>query len=130
MSLLLLALLQGTAALPIDFDLARLPDRDRLALRARCDAATSTSDIIVCGSRHPAPIPNGWIDDDPDKPDDARVTRGTGAAALTASGACGMFAGERDCSKAEMQHSGYGRGRDPITFFKKLATKLIDPDAN
>jgi hypothetical protein len=133
MSLLLMAVLQGaTTALPVDFDLARLPARDRLAVLAHCDTAVSASDIVVCASRHEhalLPVPDGWIDPD-DEPDDARVTRGTGTAALTPVGACGIFAGERQCSKADAAHFGYGRGRDPVTFFKKLATKLIDPDAN
>lgn len=132
MSLLFMMVLQGAAALPIDFDLAHLPARDRLAVLAHCDAAANANDIVVCASRHdrtPLPVPDGWIDPD-DEPDDARVTRGTGMAALTPVGACGMFAGERQCSKAEAAHFGYGRGRDPVTFFKKLATKLVDPDAN
>lgn len=136
MSLLVMALLQGAAiALPIDFDLARLPTPDRLAALARCDGASSATDIVVCASRHhpdpyAGPVPDEWLDPTDLPPDDARVTRGTGTAALTPVGACGLFAGERQCSKADAAHFGYGRGRDPVTFFKKLAGKLIDPDGN
>lgn len=131
MSLFFMALLQGaTTALPVDFDLARLRRADRLATVPRCDTASSATEIVVCASLYKhQPLPDGWIEDDPDEtPDDARVTRGTGMAALTPVGACGMFAGDRDCSKAEMRHFGYGRGRDPVTFVGKLAGKLLHPD--
>jgi hypothetical protein len=127
MSLLFMALLQAAGAgVPIDFDLARLPARDRLAFRQRCEIGASATDILVCAVRpERKPVPNVWRDDPDDTPDDARVTRGTGMAALTPVGACGMFAGQRDCSKADMAHFGYGRGRDPVTFVGKLAGKLL-----
>ena len=131
MSVVLMLILQSAgAALPIDFDLAQLPARDRLAILQRCAAASTSADIIVCASRHdrtPMAAAEGWANPD-DEPDDARVTRGTGMAALTPVGACGMFAGQRDCNKAEMRHFGYGRGRDPVTFVGKLATKLLGRD--
>ncbi|MEG3177916.1 hypothetical protein U1872_16870 [Sphingomonas sp. RB3P16] len=130
MSLVLMLILQSASAtLPIEFDLAHLPDRDRLAVLQRCRTA-SASEIVVCASRHdrtPLAAADGWDNPD-DEPDDARVTRGTGMAALTPVGACGMFAGQRDCSKAEMRHFGYGRGRDPVTFVGKLASKLLGRD--
>ncbi|TPG53006.1 hypothetical protein [Sphingomonas glacialis] len=131
MSVVLMLILQSAgAALPIDFDLAHLPAADRLAILRRCGTASNSTDIIVCGSRHDrtaVPAADGWTNPD-DTPDDARVTRGTGMAALTPVGACGMFAGQRDCNKAEMRHFGYGRGRDPVTFVGKLATKLLGRD--
>lgn len=127
MSLLLVALLQAAGGgAPIAFDLARLPMRDRLAFRQRCDIGTSPTDILVCAARpERKPVPDVWLGDPDDTPDDARVTRGTGMAALTRVGACGMFAGQRDCNKAEMRHFGYGGGRDPVTFVGKLAGKLL-----
>lgn len=42
---------------------------------------------------------------------------------------CGIFAGQRRCSKREMLEFGYGGGRDPLTVAGKLFTALTDPDA-
>ncbi|HYW15841.1 MAG TPA: hypothetical protein VE891_06780 [Allosphingosinicella sp.] len=42
---------------------------------------------------------------------------------------CGIFAGERRCSKREMLEYGYGGGRDPLTVAGKLITALTDPDS-
>lgn len=127
MPLLFFALLQAAGGSPpIEFDLARLPARDRLAFRQGCDIGASPTDILVCAALPDRkPVPNVWLDDPDDRPDDARVTRGTGMAALTPVGACGMFAGQRDCNKAEMRHFGYGRGRDPVTVVGKLADRLL-----
>ena len=41
---------------------------------------------------------------------------------------CGIFAGQRRCSKREMLEYGYGGGRDPLTAASKLFTALTDPD--
>lgn len=48
---------------------------------------------------------------------------------LTAGVACGPFAGQRQCSKAEARLYGYGGGRDPLSLGVRLLTKLVDPDA-
>jgi hypothetical protein len=42
---------------------------------------------------------------------------------------CGIFAGDRRCSKRDMLEYGYGGGRDPLTVAGKLFTALTDPDA-
>lgn len=42
---------------------------------------------------------------------------------------CGMFRGQRRCSKREAEAYGYGRGRDPVTLVGRLVTILVDPDA-
>ncbi len=42
---------------------------------------------------------------------------------------CGIFRGQRRCSKQEAEAYGYGRGRDPVTLVGRLVTKLADPDA-
>jgi len=42
---------------------------------------------------------------------------------------CGMFRGQRRCSKREAEAYGYGRGRDPVTLVGRLVTVLVDPDA-
>lgn len=43
---------------------------------------------------------------------------------------CGMFRGQRRCSKREAEAYGYGRGRDPVTLVGRLVTVLVDPDAD
>lgn len=42
---------------------------------------------------------------------------------------CGIFRGQRRCSKREAEAYGYGRGRDPVTLVGRLVTRLADPDA-
>jgi hypothetical protein len=41
---------------------------------------------------------------------------------------CGIFAGQRQCSKAEAAEFGYGRGRDPITVVGKIIAEIADPE--
>ena len=42
---------------------------------------------------------------------------------------CGVFRGQRRCSKQEALAYGYGGGRDPVTLVGRLVTVLVDPDA-
>lgn len=49
-------------------------------------------------------------------------------AAITPTGRCGLFAGERRCNTAEAARYGYGGGRDPVTLLGKLATAVTDSD--
>lgn len=42
---------------------------------------------------------------------------------------CGMFRGQRRCSRREAEAYGYGRGRDPVTLVGRLVTAVVDPDA-
>jgi hypothetical protein len=49
-------------------------------------------------------------------------------AAITPTAPCGIFAGERRCSKREAAQYGYGEGRDPITVLTRLAKRALDPD--
>lgn len=86
-------------------------------------------EIVVCADRRyryrlPLPI---------DPPDPDRHVAGEAASATSAlrpSGACGLFAGQHACRKAEAARYGYGRGRDPATVLGKLGRKLLDPDAD
>ncbi len=48
--------------------------------------------------------------------------------AITPSGRCGIFAGERRCSKREAQAYGYGGGRDPVSVVVGVAKAIADPD--
>ena len=52
----------------------------------------------------------------------------SGMAAITPAAPCGIFAGERRCSKREAAQYGYGEGRDPITVLTSLAKRVLDPD--
>ena len=98
--------------------------------RVPCAPATD-GDVVVCGGRpdrYRLPFP---VERDPstEAADTSRAGGGSGLAAMTPSGRCGIFAGERRCGKAEAARYGYGGGRDPITVVTRLATRLVDPDA-
>jgi len=97
----------------------------------RCDTAPG-DEIVVCGARR--------------NPDRYRIPqlgrRGPAAGAgnvrgeaprasteAAASGACGIFAHERRCSREEMEEFGYFQGRNPVGFLGDLVTILVDPDA-
>jgi hypothetical protein len=41
---------------------------------------------------------------------------------------CGIFEGQRRCTKVESAEFGYGNGRDPISAALMVADALIDPD--
>lgn len=95
-----------------------------------CDAQGGADDIVVCGGRRdrfrlPLPI-------DRAAPSDGRV-RGEAAnpvAAITPTGSCGLFTGQRACGEAEAARYGYGAGRDPITVLTKLGKRLLDADGD
>lgn len=94
---------------------------------SRCESG-GEDDIVVCGTRrdrYRLPLP---IDDA--NPADRRVPGEAAAplSAITPGGACGLFAGQRACSKAEAARYGYGGGRDPVTVLTRLGQKLLDPD--
>ncbi|KQS01970.1 hypothetical protein ASG11_14240 [Sphingomonas sp. Leaf357] len=119
----LIIVLQAAASDSIlRFDLATVKG----APRDRSSCATTDDDtILVCGKRRDFRLPLP-VERDPDARmrDDA-----SGLAAITPKGGCGVFAGQRNCSKAEMKRAGYGGGRDPLTLLTNLATKALDPDA-
>ena len=39
---------------------------------------------------------------------------------------CGLFQGERRCSKREAAQYGYGEGRDPVTAVVKIVNKVVE----
>lgn len=98
-----------------------------VVLLPRCKDETVEDEVVVCGrgrNLYRLPLPN-------ERPQLPR-TGGegpSGAAALTAPGPCGIFAGQRRCSKREAEEFGYGKGRDPISVAIKVVQKLADPDA-
>ncbi|MBD8677086.1 hypothetical protein [Sphingomonas sp. CFBP 13720] len=107
-----------------------------LAAAAQRDAADgckpqSDDAILVCGDRdrgdrYRLPLP---VERDPDE---AGAVAGEPARTSVESpylNGCGVFAGQRRCSKREAAAYGYGGGRDPVTLVGRLVTKLVDPDA-
>jgi len=111
------------------FDLSKIDkshEAGKLPVIARCSDSVSSGEIVVCGARQdryrlPLPV---------ERPSTERG-RGeaqTGVAALTPAVACGIFAGQRRCSKKEAAEYGYGQGRDPLNIAVKLVDKLLDPD--
>lgn len=113
------------------FDLSKIDksrEMSKQSVIAKCGDTASSGEIIVCGARQnqyrlPLPVERS----------SAERVRGealTGMAALTPAAPCGIFEGQRRCSKKEAAEYGYGQGRDPLTIAVKLVGKLIDPDAD
>ena len=130
MSLWLTIALQAAQPIPevSTFDLAASAKPVETIINRQCSDEASADEIVVCGHLHnqyrlPLPIERSPTD---------RV-RGDvqgGMAALTPSGSCGIFVGERRCGKREAAEYGYGNGRDPITVLSRLVKKVVDPDAD
>ncbi|MDX5984430.1 hypothetical protein [Sphingomonas echinoides] len=121
--------LQAAEAAPITmpFDLARTAKPIRLSALPKCDETGSADSIVVCGRRrdqYRLPLRDESAPDE----DAARGAAASGLTAITPSGRCGVFAGQRQCSKREAAAYGYGKGRDPITLVTRLAKKALDPD--
>lgn len=90
-------------------------------------------DIVVCGRSE--------SDRQRVPPSPRRPERGAGGAvvenemanAFAPAGArheCGIFAGQRRCSKADMERSGWGGGRDPFTVARRIIggpDSVVDP---
>lgn len=98
-------------------------------LRLTQEGCTSAgTDVVVCGKRsdrYRLPLPA-----ERDVPDDRRTVGEPPSpmAAITPNARCGIFAGERRCSKREAAGYGYGNGRDPVTLLGRVADAIVDPD--
>ncbi|MBX9881115.1 MAG: hypothetical protein K2X73_03995 [Sphingomonas sp.] len=107
-----------------NFDLGTVavaePTRPTLSLCAPGVGA----EVVVCGRRgdqYRLPLPV-----ERDLAADGRTADSPGGmAALTPAGRCGLFAGERQCSRREAAAYGYGNGRDPITVLLRLGDRLV-----
>ena len=129
MALWLALIMQATQPMAgTSFDLAPRKPTD-LTVVPRCQEVAASEDLVVCGrrpNRYRLPLPT----EKAPSFDRAHGEAPTGMAALTPSGRCGIFAGERTCNKREAAEYGYGNGRDPITVLRRLAKKVVDPDAD
>lgn len=101
-----------------------------LEILGRCSTGPG-DEIVVCGRRN---------QDRYRLPEFARRAPGAGAGKLrgevprasmdvSVAQPCGIFQGQRRCSREEMEEFGYFQGRDPVSFLGDLVTVLIDPDA-
>lgn len=126
----IIALQAATAA--GTFDLSKIPrpaDIDTLSVIRHCDKRSAGEDIVVCGrtkDRYRLPLPAERESSDARAPGEAP----DGMATLTSAARCGIFAGERRCSKREAALYGYGGGRDRITVVTKLVKTAADPDVD
>ena len=94
-----------------------------------CSPSDAADEIVVCGRRGDDDryrIPEALRDQE----QAGRRIAGVGRASLDAEpfAPCGIFQGQRKCSKAEAAQFGYGGGRDPITVAGKVIAEIIDPD--
>jgi hypothetical protein len=113
---------------PSGYQAPRLPRPIEMSVLRHCDDSGAPEDIVVCGTprdRYRLPLP---VERAPT--DRARGEAPTGMAALSSPARCGIFAGERRCSKREAAKYGYGAGRDPVTLLTQLAKKVADPDSD
>lgn len=106
--------------------------RTRAMLADPCKQAGS-DEIVICGSRSSGDAYRLPLMEDDDAGLDTHARRGevpnASADRLNGNG-CGIFEGQRRCSKAEMLRYGYGGGLDPFSMLLKLGTLLADPDAD
>ncbi len=85
-------------------------------------------DIVVCGRRggERYRIPEALREQE----EPGRPLPGGARASIEAApfAPCGLFAGQRQCNKAEAARFGYGNGRDPLTVAGKIIAEIVDPD--
>ena len=93
-----------------------------------CDDREPSDEIVVCGRRSDNEryrVPPS--DRSTSRPAAGEIQRAT--TDLSAPGRCGMFQGQRQgCTRAEMEESGFYRGRDPISAATRAITAVLDPD--
>jgi hypothetical protein len=96
----------------------------------RCPQQVDPDEIVVCGARDPDRYRLPIRDDRSEMSLYDRADGDVPRASLDAdnSAPCGIFQGDRSCSKAEAGLFGYGRGRDPLTLGTKIVDQLNDPD--
>lgn len=85
-------------------------------------------EVVVCGRRGDDRYRLPFRDDRVGPQDLPIGSQSRLARDFFTSGPCGVFAGQRKCDKREMQMYGYGGGKDPITFTRKVLEQVLDPD--
>ncbi len=106
-----------------------VPLRMRVTANPEEPCRGTGDEVVVCGGRddrYRLPLRR---EREPANPTHAAGEGASTMAALTPTGRCGLFAGERHCSKVEAADYGYGRGRDPVTLARTLAGKLLSPES-
>jgi hypothetical protein len=94
-----------------------------------CAQPGEIDDIVVCGRKGSGErfrVPQELRE----QAEPGRRIPGVGPGSLDAQpfAPCGIFAGQRQCSKAEATHFGYGNGRDPISVTGKIIAEIADPE--
>ena len=98
------------------------------SMQQQCGGLGVRGEVIVCGrrsdtERYRVPLmeatSSGRVAGD--------VPRAT--TDVSPPGRCGMFQGQRQsCTRAEMEESGFYRGRDPVSAATRAITGSLDPD--
>jgi hypothetical protein len=117
--MMLFLILQIATGADADFGLARVAS----PRRSSC-GSVGDGDVVVCGARpdrYRLPLPR-------EAPASDTPSEASGMTAITPSCRCGIFAGERRCSKREALAYGYGGGRDPVSVVIGVAKAIADPD--
>lgn len=128
--LLMTVILQAASSQPgtQPQDVSRAARPIELNIAAECRDRPNSDEIIVCAHRtspYRLPLPVARAPSER-----VRGEGMSGMAALTPASPCGIFAGERSCTKSEAAEFGYGNGRNPISFLTKVIGKIVDPDAD
>ena len=112
---------EGAAGALLQHRILPLPDA--------CGQPDRGEEIVICGrpdrqERYRVP------EEFRDQAEPGQRIRGIGTASLDAEpfAPCGIFQGQRRCSKADAAEFGYGNGRDPITVAGKIIAEITNPD--
>jgi hypothetical protein len=102
-----------------------------LEILGRCSTGPG-DEIVVCGRRSQDPYRPPQLGPRASGVGAGNVRGEVPRASMEVSAAqpCGIFQGQRRCSREEMEEFGYFQGRDPASFLGDLVTMLIDPDTD
>jgi hypothetical protein len=102
---------------------------EKMVASRSCGSDAAEGEVVVCGTRRSDERFRVPPSEDSSQP--GARHRGDApppVAGITSTAPCGIFQGQRACSKQEMLDAGYGGGRDPITLAGKVIGALLDPD--
>ena len=121
-------LVQALALAP-DTGADPLIERARVIARRDCLQAEE-AELVVCGSRSEQERYRLPLRDEQRSGDrfDRRAGDLPRASLETSNAPCGIFEGQRRCSKADAAEFGYGNGRDPLTLARRIFDAAADPE--